>query len=170
MSPQLTGRTRLVRSAAVSAALAVAAVVLPAGGAAALTSASVGALSATDQRVHDKLVRRSRLAALGPDFAGFVTDAAGQVLWAHHRRERQLPASNAKLVTAVNALHVFGQDYRRTTRVVQGIRARRVVLVGAADPSLRGRHLMHLARDAAAYARAHDLKSVRVLVDDSLFP
>ena len=78
-------------------------------------------LSASDQVVHDNLTLRSTLTALGPDLAGLVTDAeTGEILWSHTPLEHQLPASNAKLVTAVNALSTFGPAYQITTKVVQG--------------------------------------------------
>ena len=80
-------------------------------------------LSTTDQTVADRLAIRSTARALGDDLAGMVTDAAtGQVLWSRTPREAQLPASNTKLVTAVNALEAFGPAHRFTTRVVTGPR------------------------------------------------
>lgn len=168
---------RPARSAATSAALAVAVMALPTGTATGVAPAElssavrVAPLSASDQAVHDKLVRRSHRGTLGPDLAGLVTDAAsGRVLWSHHPGERQLPASNTKLVTAVNALRTFGPAYRRTTRVVAGTGPGRVVLVGSGDPSVTGTQLGRLARTTAAKVRAQGRRSVRVLVDDSLFP
>jgi serine-type D-Ala-D-Ala carboxypeptidase/endopeptidase (penicillin-binding protein 4) len=128
-------------------------------------------LSATDQLVHDNLFLRSTLKALGPDLAGLVTDAeTGEILWSNTPLEHQLPASNAKLVTAVNALATFGPSYRITTKVVQGAAPRRLVLVGGGDPSLSGLQLTALAQTVAPGVRAQGLRTVRVLVDDSLFP
>jgi serine-type D-Ala-D-Ala carboxypeptidase/endopeptidase (penicillin-binding protein 4) len=135
------------------------------------SSASGTSLSPSDQIMHDSLTSRSTRKALGPDLAGLVTDAeTGQVLWSQTPTEHQLPASNAKLVTAVNALSVFGPSYRITTKVKQAKKPRRLFLVGGGDPSLTGANLTTLARAVAPKVRAQGLRTVRVLVDDSLFP
>jgi D-alanyl-D-alanine carboxypeptidase/D-alanyl-D-alanine-endopeptidase (penicillin-binding protein 4) len=134
-------------------------------------SSAATALSATDQAIHDSLARRSTRTALGPDLAGLVTDAeTGQVLWSQTPLEHQLPASNTKLVTAVNALSTFGPTHTIATRVVQGNTARKLVLVGGGDPSLTRANLTTLAKAVTPGVRAHGLRTVRVLVDDSLFP
>jgi D-alanyl-D-alanine carboxypeptidase/D-alanyl-D-alanine-endopeptidase (penicillin-binding protein 4) len=137
-----------------------------------LTSASAATtLSPTDQAIHDDLTRRSTRTALGPDLAGLVTDAeTGQVLWSQTPREHQLPASNTKLVTAVNALSTFGPTHTIKTKVVQGKTHRRLVLVGGGDPSLSRGNLTTLAKAVTPGLRARGLRTVRVLVDDSLFP
>jgi serine-type D-Ala-D-Ala carboxypeptidase/endopeptidase (penicillin-binding protein 4) len=135
------------------------------------TSSTASALSTTDQAIHDALTRRSTREALGPDLAGLVTDAeTGQVLWSRTPLEHQLPASNTKLVTAVNALSTFGPTYTIKTKVVQGTTARRLVLVGGGDPSLTRANLTTLAKAVTPGVRSRGLRTVRVLVDDSLFP
>ena len=135
------------------------------------TGFSAGGLSPSDQAVHDNLTSRSTRKALGPDLAGLVTDAeTGQVLWSRTPLEHQLPASNTKLVTAVNALSTFGPNHAITTKVVQGRKAQRLILVGAGDPSLSRANLTALARAVTRGVRARGLLKVRVLVDDSLFP
>lgn len=134
-------------------------------------SSSTTPLSASDQVVFDNLTLRSTFTALGPDLAGVVTDAeTGQVLWSRTPLEHQLPASNAKLVTAVNALSTFGPAYQITTKVVQGSDPRRLVLVGGGDPSLSVAQITALAQTVAPGVLAQGLRTVRVLVDDSLFP
>jgi D-alanyl-D-alanine carboxypeptidase/D-alanyl-D-alanine-endopeptidase (penicillin-binding protein 4) len=159
--------TRAARSAVIGISVAVAAAVLPATAA----SAAAAPLSTTDQAVLDKLTLRALDDRLGPDLAGLVTDVAtGQTIWRHQRAELQLPASNVKLLTAVNALESFGPGHRFSTTVVQGSTARRVVLVGAGDPSLSGADLRDLATQTVAAARAAGLTWVRVDVDDSLLP
>jgi serine-type D-Ala-D-Ala carboxypeptidase/endopeptidase (penicillin-binding protein 4) len=161
-------RTAPVRLAALIVALAAAAVAVPATAA---TAQSKAVLSASDQAVHDNLTLRSTVRGLGPDLAGLVTDAeTGQVLWSRTPLEHQMPASNTKLVTAVNALSTFGPGYRITTKVVQGAAPRRLVLVGGGDPTLSRSQLTTLARTVIPGLRAQGLRSVRVLVDDSLFP
>lgn len=128
-------------------------------------------LSVTDQAVHDKLTVRSLQRQLGPDLAGLVTDpATGQAMWQRTPHEAQIPASNAKIITAVNALETFGPAHRFATWVMTGSTVRRVVLVGGGDPSLSSRQLGRMAGTVAAGLRAHGLRWARVEVDDSLFP
>jgi D-alanyl-D-alanine carboxypeptidase/D-alanyl-D-alanine-endopeptidase (penicillin-binding protein 4) len=127
-------------------------------------------LTASERAVRGRLATRSKLAALGPDLAGLVTDAGtGKVLWSRTPRERQIPASNVKLVTAVNALTVFGPRHRIETRVLRGSTAARIVLVGGGDPSLSSSRLKVLARRTAAGLRAERRRSVSLYLDDSLF-
>jgi serine-type D-Ala-D-Ala carboxypeptidase/endopeptidase (penicillin-binding protein 4) len=128
-------------------------------------------LSATDQAVHDLLVARSTAPGLGNDLAGLVTDAVtGQLVWSSHEVERQIPASTVKLLTGVNALETFGPLHRFQTRTMTGATAGRVVLVGGGDPSLSRTHLRSLARRTATAVAAQGRRSVRVDVDDTLFP
>ena len=164
MRTRRSSRSTLRALAAVAVA-ATATALAPAAAAAELP------LSATDQAVQDKLTTRSLARALGDDLAGIVTDATtGQVLWSRTSNEAQIPASNAKVLTAVNALEVFGPTHRFTTRVMTGTTVRRLVLVGGGDPSLTTRQLGRLARTAATGVQAQGLRRVRVEVDDSLFP
>ena len=161
-----TPRTAL-RGLSATAVLAVAAVLVPATGA----GAAEAPLSATDQVVADRLAIRSTAKALGSDLAGMVTDAAtGQAPWSRTPNEVQIPASNTKIITAVNALEAFGPTHRFTTQVVSGATRRRLVLVGSGDPSLRSVHLGRMARTLAASVQAQGMRWVRVQVDDSLFP
>ncbi len=156
-----------LRGLSVSVVVAVAAVLVPASAA----GAAEAPLSVTDQAVHDRLAIRSLAKALGPDLAGTVTDATtGQELWSRTPREAQIPASNAKIITAVNALEAYGPAYRFSTEVVSGATPREVVLVGSGDPSLKTVHLARMARTVAAGLQAQGLRWVRVRVDDSLFP
>jgi D-alanyl-D-alanine carboxypeptidase/D-alanyl-D-alanine-endopeptidase (penicillin-binding protein 4) len=174
-----TARARLLALAIALAAVSTTAPAVAAGAATVATptarsvtsTSSSPPLSASDQAVHDNLTLRSTLTALGPDLAGVVTDAeTGEILWSQTPLEHQLPASNAKLVTAVNALSTFGPGYRITTKVVQGAAPRRLVLVGGGDPSLSVAQLTALAETVTPGVRAQGLRTVRVLVDDSLFP
>ena len=158
---------RALSAVAVACMAAVLAVLAPAAGA----SAAEVPLSVTDQAVADRLATRSLAPNLGKDLAGVVTDAAtGQVIWAHTPAEAQIPASNAKILTAVNALEAFGPTHTFTTSVMTGSTARRIVLVGGGDPSLSARQLGRMARSTAAAWLAKGVTRVRVEVDDSLFP
>ncbi|MDQ1599286.1 MAG: hypothetical protein QOD68_760 [Actinomycetota bacterium] len=160
-------RHTAARGLSAIAVACVAAVLAPATGA----GAAEVPLSVTDQAVADRLATRSLAAALGKDLAGVVTDAAtGQVIWAHTPAEAQIPASNAKILTAVNALEAFGPTHTFTTSVMTGSTARRIVLVGGGDPSLSARQLGGMARTTAAAWLAKGVTRVRVEVDDSLFP
>jgi D-alanyl-D-alanine carboxypeptidase/D-alanyl-D-alanine-endopeptidase (penicillin-binding protein 4) len=160
-------RHTAVRGLSAVAVACVAAVLAPATGA----GAAEVPLSVTDQAVADRLATRSLAPALGQDLAGVVTDAAtGQVIWAHTPTEAQIPASNAKILTAVNALEAFGPTHTFTTSVMTGSTARRIVLVGGGDPSLSARQLGGMARTTAAAWLAKGVTRVRVEVDDSLFP
>jgi serine-type D-Ala-D-Ala carboxypeptidase/endopeptidase (penicillin-binding protein 4) len=159
--------TRAARAAVIVSSVAVVAAVLPATAA----SAAPAPLSTTDRVVFDRLGTRALDDRLGPDLAGVVTDVGtGQPIWGHQRNERQLPASNVKLLTAVTALESFGPAYRFRTTVLQGTTARRVVLVGAGDPSLSKADLRVLATQTVEGGRAAGLAWVRVDVDGSLLP
>jgi serine-type D-Ala-D-Ala carboxypeptidase/endopeptidase (penicillin-binding protein 4) len=159
-----TRRTALRGLSAVAVAC-LAAVLAPAA------SADELPLSATDQAVHDNLMARALAGDLGPDLAGIVTDAGtGQVLWSQTPAEAQIPASNAKILTTVNALEAFGPTHRFTTRVMTGSTAHRIVLVGGGDPSLSSSQLGRMARTVVAAVHAEGLHRVKVQVDDSLFP
>jgi len=90
---------------------------------------------------------RARLAALlAPMLAGrplgghvgaVVTDLdTGAVLFSQNAGSEFVPASNAKLLTAVAALSTLGPPARFTTRVVAGARPGLLTLVGGGDPTL----------------------------------
>jgi D-alanyl-D-alanine carboxypeptidase/D-alanyl-D-alanine-endopeptidase (penicillin-binding protein 4) len=159
----------LVRALAAVAACAVAS-----GLAVAWPSAASAAglpLSASDQAVHDRLTMRAQMRALGPDLAGAVVDAAtGAVVWGHTPHEAQIPASNAKIITAVDALEVFGPTHTFTTSVWTGSTSHQVVLYGGGDPALSTAQLATMARTVATALTAKGVHKVRVAVDDSLFP
>ncbi|MGI5193995.1 D-alanyl-D-alanine carboxypeptidase [Streptomyces sp. CA-288835] len=79
-----------------------------------------------------------------------------------------MPASNTKLATATAALTVLGPDHRFTTRVVYGDGT--LTLTGGGDRVLTTDDLSALAKTAADGLSAAGLTSVKVRVDDSLFP
>jgi D-alanyl-D-alanine carboxypeptidase/D-alanyl-D-alanine-endopeptidase (penicillin-binding protein 4) len=83
-----------------------------------------------------------------------------------HEAERGLnPASNHKLLTAVAALELLGDDYRWQTRVLRAGDA--LVLRGEGDPSLQIEDLERLAAEVAAAIDLHEIR--RVIVDDTAF-
>jgi D-alanyl-D-alanine carboxypeptidase/D-alanyl-D-alanine-endopeptidase (penicillin-binding protein 4) len=116
--------------------------------------------------------------ALGGRVAISVLDAStGQPVLETSAREVVLPASTAKIATAVAALTALPADLRLTTRVVAGAAPGEVVLVGGGDPTLAGpftrpgyprpasfAELVSKTRTALAGAAVR-----RVLVDDALY-
>src|SRR5688572_10717388 len=135
-----------------------------------LAATSVPALSKSDQRIASMLTVRARADQLGNDLTGLVTDGVSKtLLWDQRRGTGQLPASTTKLVTAANALTVFGPAHRFTTTVRKGSTWAKVVIVGAGDPSLNRANLKTLAAATAHDVRAHNVRRVTVQVDDSLF-
>jgi len=116
--------------------------------------------------------------ALGPHVAVSVVDTStGAPLLETGARAVVLPASTAKIATAVAVLTGLPPDRRLTTRVVTGPGPGDVVLVGGGDPTLSGPFTRpgypgaaRLADLAAAVRTALAGKAVRrVLVDDSLY-
>ncbi|MEU8590882.1 D-alanyl-D-alanine carboxypeptidase/D-alanyl-D-alanine-endopeptidase [Streptomyces sp. NPDC048664] len=122
-----------------------------------------------DQRMAKNLASRVLDQRLGSHVSGVVLDAAsGKTLWGHNASTALMPASNAKLVTSTAALTVLGPDHRFTTKVVYGDGT--LTLVGGGDRTLTTADLTELARTAVAGLKAAGLSSVKVAVDDSLFP
>ena len=77
--------------------------------------------------------------ALGGRLAVSVVDAAtGDAVYERAADVPLLPASTAKIATAVAALTACRADLRLTTRVVAGAAPGDVVLVGGGDPTLAG--------------------------------
>lgn len=107
-----------------------------------------------------------------------VVDAAtGEALWERDADSSLLPASTAKIVTAVAALTALPPERRLATRVLAGAAPGEVVLVGGGDPTLAG---PKADPDYPAPARLTDLATAvraalgttavtRVLVDDTLY-
>jgi D-alanyl-D-alanine carboxypeptidase/D-alanyl-D-alanine-endopeptidase (penicillin-binding protein 4) len=132
-------------------------------------------VSPVDARIKAKLSERARASILGRDLAITVTDPqTKRVVFASQATEGQLPASNAKVVTAYAALSLIGPNARTTTRVVANTSATRLTIVGAGDPMLTNAKLDALAanvvRNVKASAPGGVLpSSAKVLVDDTLF-
>ncbi len=159
--PGLTTTRRLVVSGLVAAVTL---------GLPSLTTAAHAA-SPSDQRITTKLNARDAASALGRDMTGLVIDAgSGRILYQRDRNERQMPASNTKIVTAVNSLRSFGASHRFTTRVVASPTRTRVVIIGSGDPSLSASDVDLLAYRTARAVKARGVRRVQVRVDDSLFP
>lgn len=116
--------------------------------------------------------------SLGGKVAISVVDTAtGEPLLETSAREAVLPASTAKIATAVAALTVLPRDLRLSTRVVAGTARGDVVLIGGGDPTLAGPFTRsEYPRPASFAALAASVRVAlagapvrRVLVDDTLY-
>lgn len=123
---------------------------------------------AADDPLGRVMAQRLHNPRLGSDVSLLVLDAAsGSVLASHHAKALQLPASNMKLVTAVDVLTALGADARFTTRVRAGATPADVILQGGGDPLMSNADLKELATQTAAHLPAG--QPVVVHADDSLF-
>ncbi|MFF4398196.1 D-alanyl-D-alanine carboxypeptidase/D-alanyl-D-alanine-endopeptidase [Streptomyces sp. NPDC001480] len=131
--------------------------------------AKVAALDSAEQKIAKNLDARAQDTRLGNTLSGVVIDAdSGKTVWGHKATTALMPASNTKLGTATAALTVLGPGHRFTTKVVYGDGT--LTLVGGGDRTLTTGDLAALAETAAAGLRNAGLTSVKVRVDDSLFP
>src|SRR6478609_1065201 len=136
-----------------------------------LAAATTYTPSPGDVRMKSALTSRATTARFGTAFSGAVIDAASNAtVWGMSSGTYRMPASTNKLVTASNALTVFGPDKRWTTTVRAGSSANRVILVGSGDPSLKSANLDAMARTTAAALLAKKITAARVYVDDDVFP
>ena len=116
--------------------------------------------------------------ALGGRLAVSVVDVgAAEVLHERDAEALLLPASTAKIVTAVAALTTLPEDRRLRTRVVAGAAPGEVVVVGAGDTTLASdpeaqRSTQDARLDVLAgqvLAALGDQPVTRVVVDDTLY-
>jgi D-alanyl-D-alanine carboxypeptidase/D-alanyl-D-alanine-endopeptidase (penicillin-binding protein 4) len=122
-------------------------------------SADVGGL--LDKRIGDRRI--------GHDVAAIVIDAgSGEVLWSRQPDQLMQPASNMKIVTAVDTLATVGPAHRFPTKVLMGRGPKDVVLQGGGDPLLTKENLSDLARKTSKHFRQGT--HVVLHVDGDLFP
>ncbi|MBL1083676.1 D-alanyl-D-alanine carboxypeptidase/D-alanyl-D-alanine-endopeptidase [Streptomyces actinomycinicus] len=122
-----------------------------------------------DQQMAKNLETRVLDPRLGSNVSGVVLNAdTNTAVWSHNASTALMPASNAKLATATTALTVLGPQHRFTTKVVYGHGT--LTLVGGGDRTLSTADLAELAKTAIAGLEAAGRTTVRVAVDDSLFP
>jgi D-alanyl-D-alanine carboxypeptidase/D-alanyl-D-alanine-endopeptidase (penicillin-binding protein 4) len=141
-----------------------------AGAGPASTVAAHRYLDSADEQIATNLdarIQDPRLA--GSTLSGIVVDAGSrQDVWSHNAATTLMPASNMKLATSTAALTVLGPDHRFATRVFYGDGT--LTLVGGGDRVLATADLASLAATAVGCLKAAGVTSVRVQVDDSLFP
>jgi len=138
---------------------------------AAAPSLATYALTPADHRMKSALASRATTARFGAGFSGAVVDAASNAtVWRLNGAIGRMPASTNKLVTASNALTLFGPDKRWTTRVRMGKVVSHVIVQGSGDPSLSSANLDAMAAKAATWLRAKGVTAARVYVDDDVFP
>ncbi|MFF5358214.1 D-alanyl-D-alanine carboxypeptidase/D-alanyl-D-alanine-endopeptidase [Streptomyces scabiei] len=126
-------------------------------------------LDPAEQKIADNLNTRSQDTRLGTRLGGVVIDArSDKVVWGHNADTALMAASNTKLATATAALTVLGPEHRFTTKVVYGDGT--LTLVGGGDRTLTTADLDALAGTAVAGLKNAGLTSVKVRIDDSLFP
>ncbi|MEV6759280.1 D-alanyl-D-alanine carboxypeptidase/D-alanyl-D-alanine-endopeptidase [Streptomyces sp. NPDC051105] len=132
-------------------------------------SKTAAALDPAEQKIADNLGIRVQDTRLGSTLSGVVIDAeSNKVVWGHDATTALMPASNTKLATSTAALTVLGPDHRFTTKVVYG--AGTLTLVGGGDRTLTSADLDAMAKTVVAGLKSTGLTSVKVQVDDSLFP
>ena len=96
-----------------------------------------------------KLPLRAVNAAIGSNYAMNVVDiSTGETIWSRRATDPMLPASNMKLVTAVNALEVLGPDRKYKTEVFTRGRGK-IVIRGSGDATLSHTAVKRLARQAS---------------------
>lgn len=122
-----------------------------------------------ETRLTTLLERRLTERALGRDVAIAVLDIASNRLVTTHRATvPMLPASNMKVITAVNTLSALDPEQRFVTRALAGARPNEVILQGGGDPLLTTANLTTLARRTAATLRRG--RKVILRLDDHLIP
>lgn len=134
-----------------------------------VAKAAAATLDPAEQKIADNLDARIQDTRLGTTLSGVVIDAAtNKLVWGHDATTALMPASNTKLATSTAALTVLGPDHRFTTKVVYD--AGTLTLVGGGDRTLTSADLTAMAKTAVAGLQSAGLTTVKVQVDDSLFP
>ncbi|MFJ8061941.1 D-alanyl-D-alanine carboxypeptidase/D-alanyl-D-alanine-endopeptidase [Streptomyces sp. NPDC096142] len=160
----------LRRAAVVVVAAPVAGTILFGGSAfAAGQTAGTATLDPAEQTIADHLDARVQDTRLGSTFSGVVIDSTEKTpIWGHAATTALMPASNTKLGTSTAALTILGPDHRFTTKAVYDDGT--LLLVGGGDRTLTTADLTAMAATAVAGLKDAGLTSVKVAVDDSLFP
>ena len=132
-------------------------------------SVDQAAYAAEDARIAALLAKRLKNPKLGRDVVVNVTNlTAGTTVFSHDPTDPQRPASNMKVITAVNALSQLGPDTVFRTQVLVGADPAQLYLKGGGDPMLTTKSLENLAVDTAV--GRDTTVPITVHVDASLFP
>jgi serine-type D-Ala-D-Ala carboxypeptidase/endopeptidase (penicillin-binding protein 4) len=125
--------------------------------------------AAQDSRIASVLAKKLGNPKLGRDVVVNVTNlTTGTTVFSHDPNDSQRPASNMKIVTAVNALSQLGPDHVFRTQVLATADPTQLFLKGGGDPMLTTKNLENLAVDTA---NGRDTAvPITVHVDASLFP
>jgi len=122
-----------------------------------------------DPQVDALLQKRIDNPRIGPDVGMIVVDgASGVVVSSYDPDGLFLPASNMKIVTAVDALFTMGAEGKFTTRARVGAVPNEVVLEGGGDPLLTTSDLQEMAKRTAKTLTPG--VPVVVRIDNDLFP
>ena len=131
--------------------------------------ADSGAFAAKDAQIAALLVKRLSNPKLGRDVVVNVTNlTTGTTVFSHDANDAQRPASNMKIITAVNALSQLGPDSVFRTQVLSGTDPSQLYLKGGGDPMLTTKSLENLAVDASV--GRDTTVPLTIHVDSSLFP
>ncbi|MGI9136042.1 MAG: D-alanyl-D-alanine carboxypeptidase/D-alanyl-D-alanine-endopeptidase [Candidatus Nanopelagicales bacterium] len=127
------------------------------------------AYSALDASIATTLARKLGNPKLGRDVVVNVTNLnTGTTVFSKNPTDSQRPASNMKIITAVNVLSQLGPEHVFRTQVLAGADPAQVYLKGGGDPLLTTKGLETLAVDTA---KGRDASvPITVHVDSSLFP
>lgn len=142
---------------------------VPATAAHAADPVDPSAYAAQDARIAAVLAKRLTSPKLGRDVVVNVTNlTTGTTVFSQSPDDPQRPASNMKIITAVNALSQLGPDSVFRTQVLAAADPTQLYLKGGGDPMLTTRSLENLAVDTA---KGRDVtQPITVHVDASLFP
>jgi len=114
-------------------------------------AAPMDAQQQSESRINNRISQRLHNKALGSEVAVVVMDAATQRIVSSRKSDLpMLPASNMKIVTAINALSTVAPTQVFTTSVFSGTQPGHIVLQGGGDPLLTARNLRTLADQTAA--------------------
>lgn len=132
-------------------------------------AADPAAYATLDAGIAASLARKLGNPKLGRDVVVNVTNlTSGTTIFSKNPTESQRPASNMKVITAVNVLSQLGPDHVFRTQVLAGTDPTQLYLKGGGDPLLSTKGLENLAVDTA---KGRDVTvPITVHVDSSLFP
>jgi len=116
-----------------------------------VTAVPAEAQTHAESRINNRISQRLHNKAIGKDLGLVVMDAESQRIISSRNADAPMrPASNMKIVTAINALSTMAPTQVFTTSVFSGTQAGHITLQGGGDPLLTTRNLRTLADQTAA--------------------